>query len=140
MPGHPFLARSLPLAIALAVAVPSLAAGQGVPAMDSTRLTSVTAAGKFLAYWTAEDGAAQEQGVYLKNLSPDRSITITSWEVYDCINLAGGVCGKRNKGPTIKPGKTVRLVLIRGWRGSTRGYSYRFRFTQQWTDLLPDAE
>ncbi len=132
--------RALPLAIAVAVSTARLVAGQGVPTLDSTVLTPVTASGKFLAFWAAEDGAGGEQGIYVKNLSPARSITITSWEIYDCIKLAGGICGKRDKGPTIKPGKTVRLILVRGWRESSEGFSYRYRFTQQWTDELPPAQ
>ena len=73
--------RALPLAIAVAVLTTRLLAGQGVPVLDSTVLTPVTASGKFVAFWTAEDGTEGEQGIYLKNLSPDRSITITSWEI-----------------------------------------------------------
>jgi len=132
--------RALPLAIAVAVFATRLLAGQGVPVLDGTVLTPVTASGKFLAFWTAEDGTEGEQGIYLKNLSPDRSITITSWEIYDCIRLAGGICGKRKKGPTIKPGKTVRLMLVRGWGDGSAGFSYRYRFTQEWTDELPPKQ
>jgi hypothetical protein len=137
MPNYAFPLRALPLAIALAGPFTAgTLSGQGVPVLDSTVLTPVTASGKFLAFWAAEEGTNGEQAIYFKNLSPDRSITITTWEIYDCIRLAGGVCGKRDKGPTIKPGKTVRLILIRGSRGGTEGFSYRYRFTHQWTDEL----
>jgi len=126
--------RALSLCVAVSLGTPVALIAQGVPTLDSTRLTPVTGAGKHLVFWTAEEGAAGEQVVYLRNISTDRSITITSWEVYECFKVAGGICGKRDKGPTIQPGKTVRLVVIRGFRGTSEGYSFRYRFTQQWTD------
>jgi len=136
MSSYPSRLRALSFGIAVAIFVARPLAAQGVPTLDSTVLTPITASGKFLVFWAAEDGANGEQGIYFKNVSPDRSITITSWEVYDCIKLAAGICGKRDKGPTIKPGKTVRLILVRGFRGGTEGFSYRYRFTHQWTDEL----
>ena len=123
--------------IAVILLAPSSGRAQGIPVLDSTRLTPVTSAGAFLKFWTTDEGAAGEQAIYLKNISPDRSITITSWEIYDCYKVAGGICGPRDHGPTIKPGKTVRLAVIRGFRGSSEGYYYRYRFTQRWTDELP---
>ncbi len=128
--------RMLALMVATAVLVPRIASAQGVPRLDSTHMTPVSASGKALVYWVTDEGANGEQGIYLRNTSPDRAITITSWEVFDCYRVAGGICGKRAKGPTIKPGKSVRLVLIRGFKGSTEGFSYKYRFEQAWTDEL----
>ncbi|MFN8653644.1 MAG: hypothetical protein U0133_17195 [Gemmatimonadales bacterium] len=124
----------------IAASTPATMRGQGVPRLDSTITTPITASGKFLVFWTAEDGAEGEQGIYLRNISPDRSITITSWEIYECFKVAGGICGKHDKGPTLKPGKSTRLALVRGFRGSTEGYSYKYRFTQEWTDQLPPKQ
>jgi hypothetical protein len=99
-------------------------------------MAPVTAAGPSLIFWATDEGANGEQAIYFRNTSEARSITITSWEIYDCYKVAGGICRKHDSGPTIKPGKTVRLVLIRGFLGSTEGFAYKYRFTQAWTDEL----
>ncbi len=126
----------LTLAVILLGFPRSSATAQGVPRLDSTVLAPVTGAGQFLLHWSTDEGANGEQSIYLKNTSKTRSITITSWEVYNCYRVATGICGPRDTGPTIKPGKSVRLVTIRGFRGSTEGFQYGYRFTQRWTDEL----
>lgn len=97
--------------VAAALLLPATAVAQGVPRLDSTYMAPVTSAGKWLVYWATDEGANGEE-------------------------VAGGICGKRDKGPTIKPGRTVRLFVVRGIRGSTEGFLYRYRFEQAWTDEL----
>jgi hypothetical protein len=127
--------RTLPVSLILAAvlcwpAAPMLA--QGIPEMDSTRLQPVTAAGQYLVHWTYDDGTDQ-QAIYFKNTSKDRAVTITSWELYDCIKVAGLSGRKHDSGPTIKPGKTVRLHSVRGQR-SDDGFAFKYRFTAEWAD------
>ena len=133
----PFHSRTFLLGLGLVLSPGSLA-GQGVPSMDSTRLQPVTAAGHFLLHWTVDEGTNGEQTVFLRNVSPDRSITLSSWEIYDCVNLAGRACGVHKKGPVIPPGQTVRLVRLHA-AVPDQGYAYRYRFTAGWTEPSADA-
>jgi hypothetical protein len=111
---------------------------QGIPTMDSTQLQPLTAAGKFLMHWTVDDGPAGDQTIYVRNISKDRPITVVTWEVYDCVNLSGRACGVHHDGPTIKPGKTERLVTVHRLIQS-EGSSYRYRFTARWFEPAPPA-
>jgi hypothetical protein len=66
-----------------------------------------------------------EAAIVLRNMSAE-PIQITQYEVYDCVNLRGNVCGLHSPGPLIAPGKTVRVVVAQGF--SRQAWSFRYRF------------
>ncbi len=117
------------LAVASTLALPRALPGQ---APSQARQQSLSEAGTFLMAWIESESGGSDQSVYLKNISKDREITITWWEIYDCNNLAGKGCGRHDGGPVLKPGKTARLVTVRR-RESRGGYSYKYRFNAEWT-------
>jgi len=101
------------------------AVAQVVPQPDSAQLAAA-AAEAALMHWVASSSGATEQNVYLRNTST-RPIQITSYEIYECINLAKAVCGVHAPGPLIKPGATVVLQAIRQ-RDRRQSWSYQYRF------------
>jgi hypothetical protein len=114
--------------------------GGGVPASaqqilppDSATLAE-SAARAALTYWEASTGGSAEQSVFLRNNS-DRPIQITSYEVYECVNVARRTCRVVTPGPLVGPGKTVTLVAI-GRLRPTSGWSYRYRFNAR---FAPDS-
>lgn len=133
------MARAFLLVSALLVWLAPVLVGQ-TPApmpMDSTALANKSDAGVFLVHWAAEDGSRSEQVIYMRNISKDQRIRIDWWEVYDCQNLRGKVCGRHEGGPELKPGQTVKLTNVS--QGNRRqAYSYRYRFYASWVrDTVP---
>ncbi len=99
---------------------------QVVPHPDSATIARASYAETKLVYWVESTGGHSEQAVFLKNTSTE-PIEVINFEIYDCINLRGKVCGVHAPGPLIAPGKTVRLVVIdRGF--SKEAWSFRYRF------------
>src|SRR5258708_3101987 len=122
-----FATRSLRLPV---VAIGSWAGGswdgQVVLYPDSATIGRGSYAETKLVYWVESTGGHSEQAVFLKNTSTE-PIEVINFEIYDCINLRGKVCGVHAPGPLIAPGKTVRLVVIdRGF--SEEAWSFRYRF------------
>ena len=99
---------------------------------DSVRLQKVTAAGNDIAHWTFDEGIGQ-QTIYLKNVSKNRQVTITSWRVFNCDNIARRSCKEHNGGPTLQPGQTVRLGTVQR-QDEERPYSYSYDFTARYPD------
>ncbi len=89
------------------------------------------AAGEPVAEWLTpyENG---KQTVCLKNIS-SRPIKITRFEVYNCLNLAAGLCAGHDDGPRIPPGKAVAMADIRGDE-SGRRWSFKYRFRWEYAD------
>lgn len=108
-------------------------AGQVVPPPDSAS-QAMSAARAALSYWEASSHGSSEQSVYLKNNSA-RPIVITSYEVYECVNIPRRTCGVHSPGPTVPPGKTVVLVTI-GRSRNDQAWAYRYRFYPQ---FAPDS-
>lgn len=99
---------------------------------DSVRLQQVTAAGSEIVHWTFDEGIGQ-QTIYLKNISKDRPVTISSWRVFDCENIKRRSCKEHRGGPTLQPGQTVRLGTVQR-QDEERDYSYRYDFTASYPD------
>lgn len=92
---------------------------------DSAKIDSAAAAGVALVHWVQSTYAADEQSIYVRNIS-HTPIRITSFEIYDCLNLGGHACGVHSPGPLVAPGKTARLIVIeRAFDGSATGFKYR---------------
>ena len=113
--------------VALGIALGTLpASAQVIPPPDSARLAAASASAA-LVHWVASSSGAAEQTIFIKN-SSDRPIDVTSYEIYECVNLAKSVCGVHTPGPRIAAGKTVSLQTIR--QRDRRGeWSYQYRFT-----------
>jgi hypothetical protein len=109
------------------------ARGQVVPPPDSAAMV-MSAARAALSYWEASSHGSSEQSVYLKNNST-RPIVITSYEVYECVNIPRRVCGVHTPGPTVPPGKTVILVTISRSRND-QAWAYHYKFFPQ---FAPDT-
>jgi hypothetical protein len=105
---------------------------QGQLVQDSVRLQQVTAAASEIVHWTFDEGIGQ-QTIYLKNTSRDRTVTITGWRVFDCDNLKRRSCGEHSPGPTLQPGKTVRLTTVER-QDEERAYSFRYDFTASYPE------
>jgi hypothetical protein len=101
------------------------AVAQVVPHPDSAQLAAA-AAHAALLHWVASSSGASEQSVYLRNTST-RPVQVTSYEIYECINLAKSVCGVHRPGPFIKPGATVVLQIIRQ-PDRRQSWSHQYRF------------
>lgn len=106
---------------------------QVVAPPDSSRLAAAEDAGAKLIFWEASSNGQSEQSVYLRNTS-GRPIEITSYEVYDCFNLAGRLCGEHTPTLTVRPGKTATLFVV-GPRDRSQGWAYRYRFRAHYADV-----
>ena len=106
------------------VAAPAVA--QTYPHPDSATVARAVDAGARLVHWIETTNGRSEHAVFLRNTSQE-PIQITSFDIYDCVNLRGSVCGSHSPGPRLAPGKTVRLVVIsRNLSQSAWSYKYRF--------------
>ena len=122
-----FVTRPLRLtAVTIALCAGRSVNAQVVPHPDSATIARASYAETKLVYWVESTNGQAEQAVFLKNTSTE-PIQVTNYEIYDCVNLRGKVCGVHVPGPLIAPGKTVRLVVIdRGF--SQEAWSFRYRF------------
>jgi hypothetical protein len=120
-------ARLLPFTV-VSVALCSGRSGnaQVVPHPDSATIARASYAETKLVYWVESTGGHAEQAVFLRNTSTE-PIQVTDYEIYDCVNLRGKVCGVHSPGPLIAPGKTVRIVVI-DQGSSEEAWSFRYRF------------
>jgi hypothetical protein len=119
--------RSIPLLTSLTgLVVLTPAYSQTYLHPDSAVVARAAEAGARLVHWVETTNGQEEQAVFLRNTSRE-PIQITSYEIFDCANLRGSVCGRHAPGPRIEPGKTVRLVVIsRSFSQSRWFYKYRF--------------
>jgi len=102
---------------------------------DSAKVAAAIAAGVKLIHWVQTTPGASEHIIYVRNISK-QPIQITSYEIYDCINLAGRVCGIHAPGPQLAPGQTKRLVVIKVIPGvGPSSYNYRL----QSAPVTPDS-
>jgi hypothetical protein len=111
----------------------SPASAQELPPPDSATMAE-SAARAALSYWEASTGGSAEQSVFIRNNS-DRPVQITSYEVYECFNVARRTCRVVTPGPVVRPGKTITLVAIGRQRPNDR-WSYRYRFNAR---FVPDS-
>ena len=102
------------------------ARAQVVPHPDSATIARATGAETKLVYWVESTNGHSEQAVFLRNTWTE-PIQVTNYEIYDCVNLRGKVCGMHSPGPLIAPGKTVRLVVI-DQAFSAEAWSFKYRF------------
>ena len=100
-------------------------------APDSAQLAA-SAARSSLSFWHVSTNGTGETTVYVRN-NAARPVRIIWFEVRDCINIPRKICGRHSPGPTIKPGKTSRLVVVRRERNS-EGWSYTYQFQAEWGD------
>jgi len=119
---RPNMIALLALVVMLGTA-PAIA--QTIPPPDSARLAAASASAA-LVHWVASSSGAAEQTIFIKN-SSERPIDITSYEIYECLNLAKSVCGVHAPGPRIAAGKTVALQTIRQ-RDRTARWAFQYRF------------
>lgn len=98
----------------------------------SVNLQRATSAGGNIVHWTIDEGLG-EQTIFIKNTSPDRPITIVSWRVYQCRNIRPRNCSEHKNGPTIKPGETVRLEIVRS-QNAQDGYSFNYEMSSLYAD------
>lgn len=128
------------LALAVALRINPLAAQtQELPDKrhipgDGLELTPRTEAGAYLKYWsTGSPSGIGAHTVFLHNTSTNRTIMVTSWEVYDCYNIRGAVCRVHDKAISLKPQDTIRLIeLFPAVVG--KEFSYNYRFKAAWFD------
>jgi hypothetical protein len=92
---------------------------------DSAKVAAAAAAGVSLIHWVQTSPGAIEHIIYVRNISK-RPIQVTSYEIYDCFNLRGNVCGVHAPGPRLAPGETKRLIIIEEGGGVGRS-SYQYR-------------
>jgi hypothetical protein len=112
--------------LSVALGVPSPAVCQVYTRPDSARIANAVDAGALIVHWIETTTDRSEQAVYLRNTS-NEPIQVTSYEIYDCQNLRGNVCGVHAPGPVIKPGKTVELVVVsQSFRYEAWSFRYRF--------------
>lgn len=124
------LARCMAAAITLNAIVAGIATGQSL--LDTVHLQRVTSAGEYVVHWTIDEGLG-EQTIFLKNTGANRSITIVSWRVYECRNIRPRSCSTHKDGPTIKPGETVRLGIVRR-QEEGEGYSFQYEFSATYVE------
>ena len=93
---------------------------------DSAKIARAADAGARLVHWIETTNRESEQAIFLRNTSSE-PIQITSYEIYECVNIWRRVCGRHSPGPNIAPGKTVRLAVVE--RGlSDQSWSFKYRF------------
>lgn len=110
----------------VALGLPSPAASQVYTRPDSARIANAVDAGALIVHWIETTTDRSEQAVYLRNTS-NEPIQVTSYEIFDCQNLRGNVCGVHAPGPVIQPGKTVELVVVsQSFRYEAWSFRYRF--------------
>jgi hypothetical protein len=102
---------------------------------DSAKVAAAAAAGVKLIHWVQTSPAANEHVIYVRNIS-QQPIQVTSYEIYDCFNLSGRVCGVHAPGPLLAPGQTKRLVIIESGAGVGRS-SYQYRIHS--APVTPDS-
>jgi len=125
------LVRALTFILTFAV-VTTAQAQETIYSADTTKINRATKAGVGLIHWVQTEPGAEEHVIYVRNIS-SRPIQVTSYEVYDCQNIRGRVCGVHSPGPQVAPGKTVRLVIIRQSSSMFRA-SYHYRVQSVYTD------
>jgi hypothetical protein len=96
-----------------------------------------SSAGSEAVHWTFDDGFGQ-QTIYVRNTSAHRAMRIVRWRVFNCDNVRRRVCRKHEPGPTIPPGRTVRLATVTR-EMEERGYSFRYELTPEWVEAGPAA-
>jgi hypothetical protein len=117
-------------AIALTAILTGIAAGQ--TPQDTVHLQRVASAGRDVVHWTIDEGLG-EQTIFLKNTGADRPVTIASWRVYECRNIRPRSCSTHKDGPTIKPGETVRLGVVRR-QVEGEAYSFQYEFSAAYVE------
>jgi len=105
---------------------------------DSAKIAKAADAGASLVHWVQTSPGAEEHTIYVRNIS-QQLIRVTSYEVYNCVDVRGRACGIHSPGPLVKPGQTVRLIVIDFGmrRGSNGSYQYRVSSTFVATDSTP---
>lgn len=115
-------------------AAQQIAEAYGLDAPTETRLDEEGARTRLLN-WVEHERGGRSQQVYFRNTS-DQPIDITSYEFFDCVNVAGVSCGKKIEGPRIEPGETIILVTVRQ-RDIQRRWKYRYQFQARFPDPPP---
>ena len=99
---------------------------------DSTKIANAAESGARLVHWVETVRGAGQHVIYVRNLTT-RPVRVTSYEIYECMNLRGRACGVHSPGPVVAPGKTVRLIIIAFGVGIAPG-SYRYRLQAAFAD------
>lgn len=98
------------------------------------RLDDEGANARLLAWWQNPRGSRSSE-LYFRNTS-DRPIEISSYEFFDCTNVIGVTCGKKQKGPRLEPGQTLRVETVRQ-RDFEQRWSIDFRFQARFLGPTP---
>jgi len=121
----------LALILALAPLMPSRAQ-QIMYRADSAKVARAVESGARLVHWVETVPDAGQHILYARNVT-NRPVRVSSYEVYECMEVRGRVCGI-HEGPVVQPGKTVRLAVIT-FRGG--GGSYKYRVNAEFADSIP---
>ena len=123
-PMHYFRFGALPLALGALCA--NSAPAQVYTRPDSARIANAIDAGALVVHWIETTTSRTEQAVYLRNTA-NEPVQVQSYEIFDCQNLRGNVCGVHAPGPVIQPGKTVELVVVsQSYQYAAWSFKYRF--------------
>ena len=131
--------RSIVLLLALMSPLARSALAQTYHRPDSAKIARAAEAGARLVHWVETTNRESEQAIFLRNTSGE-PIQITSYELYDCVNIWRRVCGRHSPGPSIAPGETVQLAVVeRGLSDQSWSFKYRFEAAFVSDSVKPDT-
>lgn len=78
----------------------------------------------------------EEQNGYtlmVRNNSPVRTVRLTEWTVYDCINIKGSICGRHTQPVVLRPGQSTDLGRVQK-DSPMGGFQYRWNWVAEFVE------
>lgn len=69
----------------------------------------------------------------VRNNSAARTVRITEWTVYDCVNIKGSICGRHTKAVVLRPGQSTDLGKVQK-DYANGGFQYRWNWQAEFLD------